>query len=162
MATPTPWIDLAGFRVRTVMPGEDVDRLEAKYPGYIVQQIATEQAKLEARLRKRYALPFAAPAPETAIAWLVSIVTLAAYQRRGWNPSSAENQLIIDAATRALDESKEAANANDGLFDLPPREDAASTSGATQGGPFGYSEQSSYTGADDQACAGRAEDGYGR
>lgn len=151
------WLDVDGFALRSVMPAEDVERLEEQYPGYLTQQIAVWQRWIESRLWKRYALPFGEPAPETAIGWLVSLVTLAAYQRRGWNPAGAENQLIIDAATTAREEVKEAADSVDGLFELPLR-DTATAPGVSLGGPFGYSETSPYVWTDRQRETGRSED----
>lgn len=49
-----PYLDLAGFRVRTAMPGADVDALEKTNPGYLVRQIALASSYVNARLRKRY------------------------------------------------------------------------------------------------------------
>src|SRR5262249_1029155 len=137
------WLDLPAFKARTVMPPEDVDRLEVQYAGFVVQQCTSYQAWIESRLRKRYAIPFATPVPEIALIGLVALVTLACYMRRGWNPSSAENQSILDADTRARDEIKEAADSKDGLFDLPLRNDTGA-SGVSAGGPLGYSETSPY------------------
>lgn len=159
MSSPA-WLTLAQFKARSVMPAEDVDRLETQYAGFVAQQLASYQAWIEGRLRKRYAIPFdAASPPETARAWLTALVTVAAYQRRGWNPASAENELIIQAAATAREEIKEAADSDVGLFDLPRREDAAEGSGVERGGPFGYSEASPYVWTTGQAEAGRSEDG---
>ncbi len=131
------------------MPDEDVDRLESLYSGFIDAQIALAQGWCEARLRKRYAIPFVAPIPEIFLGWVVALVTLAAYQRRGWNPSSAENELIRSAATDARLEVKEAADSKDGLYDLPLRQDSTE-SGVSKGTPLGYSEADPYSWMDVQ------------
>lgn len=136
------------------MPAEDIARLETQYPGFLDAQIALVQGWLESRLRKRYAIPFVAPIPEVYLGWLVALVTLAAYQRRGWNPSSAENQLITAAADTARAEVKEAADGTAGLFELPLRQDAP-TGAVTDGGPLGYAEASPYTWTDRQIEAVR-------
>jgi hypothetical protein len=152
----TAWIDLDGFKTRTVMPPEDVDRLDTQYPGFVAQRIATNQAMIETRLAKRYSIPFVAPVPEAAVRWLVDLTTVDVYQRRGWQASAqAENQALLDAATTAKAEIKEAADSNEGLFDLPLRADLPSTSGVSKGGPFGYSEASPYAWTDCQIEAVR-------
>lgn len=143
------------------MPDADVDRLQTQYPGFVAQKIVSIQARIEARLRKRYAIPFGSPAPEVAIEWLVALVTLALYQRRGWNPSSAENALIVDAAKLAGEEIKEAADSESGLFDLPLRADAPTTTGIAVGGPFVYSEASPYVWTTVQGDAAASEDSNG-
>lgn len=154
----TPWLDVDTFSLRTVMPSEDVDRLESRYPGFLTAQLAAEQAWIEDRLRKRYAVPFAPTVPETIRRWLSDLVTLAAYQRRGWNPAGAENQLIIDAATRARDEVKEAANAQEGLFELPLRTEDPGTTGATVGGPLATADASPYRWTTQQRDDAASED----
>mgnify|MGYP006346647153 CR=1 FL=1 len=159
MAASPAWLTLSEFKLRSVMPPEDVDRLDDQYPGFLAQTIASEQARIESRLRKRYAIPFALPFPETAIGWLVAAVTLAAYQRRGWNPSSEENQLIVKADETARAELKEAADSNEGLYDLPLRENAVEGSGIAKGGPYGYSEASPYVWTDCQRTTAWDEDG---
>jgi len=138
------------------MPTESVNRLELQARGFIDQQIAMAQSWIETRLRKRYAIPFAAPYPEIYLGWITAIVTLAAYQRRGWNPSGAENELIIKAADDARAEVKEAADSKDGMFELPLRHDAPAGA-VTQGGPMAYSEVAPYTWIDRQAEVARGE-----
>lgn len=150
MSVTTPWLNITGFKARSVMPPEDVDRLEAQYQGFLTTALADHQERIESRLRKRYAIPFADPVPLTAVRWLVSIVTALAYDRRGWNPSSQENERIGKAADTAEAEIKEAADSDAGLFDLPLRRDLPQSSGVSAGGPFGYSEASPYAWTDVQ------------
>jgi hypothetical protein len=154
----TPWLDIPALKLRSTMPTEDIDLLNTRYAGFVAAQLATIQAWIESRLRKRYAVPFAAPVPEIALNWLAAIVTLAMYQRRGWQSTGAENEIIIKAADDARAEIKEAADSQAGLFDLPLREDAPTTSGIVFGGPLGYSEQSPYRWADLQRLDAIAED----
>lgn len=149
------------FRDRTIMPGEDVDELESRYPKFLSNRLDIWSAWLDARLRKRYATPFDAPAPLIVIGWLTALVTLDAYARRGFNPSGEADQAsIIAPADRALVEVKEAADSKEGLFDLPLRQDVPG-SGIVNGGPLGYSEISPYVWADLQARSGRREDSRG-
>lgn len=139
----TPYLTVSEFRVRTVMPGPDVDALEVEEPGFLDEQILMHQSRINARLAKRYAVPFTNP-PEVVLGWITDIVTFYAYKKRGYNPSAEQDSDIKDDAKRALEEVKEAANSKDGLFDLPLKEVESLASGVTRGEPIGYSEASPY------------------
>jgi hypothetical protein len=88
-------------------------------------------------------VPFASPAPEIVLGWIVAMTTPEAYRKRGWDPGEKQSAQIEQDRTDALSELKEAADSSEGLFDLPLREDV-STSGIVAGGPLGYSEPSPY------------------
>lgn len=49
-----PYLDVPGFKMRTVMPFEFVDELEAFSPGWLAQNIANWTSRMNARFRKRY------------------------------------------------------------------------------------------------------------
>lgn len=156
-----PYLDLAGFTLRTVMPSGDVTSVETKAPGFIVAQLAIEQSKLDSRLRKRYAIPFTAPVPEIVLGWLTKLITPEVYRKRGVNPADPQLELCEKDRDAALAEIKEAADSRDGLFDLPLSQ-SLQTSAVTSGGPLFYSEQSPYTWATLQGQDGREEDSNGR
>lgn len=134
------------------MPAQDVDWLESTRPGFIEKRLAYNSSRINARCRKRYAAPFAVPAPELVVGWLVDLTTLDAYQARGWNPSDEQSALVKAAADRAEAETKEAADGEAGLFDLPLREDTTAD-GISRGGPLVYAEASPYDWVDVQAEA---------
>lgn len=133
------------------MPAVDVDALEAISPGWIQVNLDDWSEEIEDLLRKRYAVPFVAPAPRIILRWLTKLTTADAYERRGWDPG-AEKDRITAAAEKALAEIKEAADAKDGLFDLPLRADQTGVSGVHVG-PMGSSQASPYSWVDDQAAA---------
>jgi hypothetical protein len=142
--TPLQW------RTRTIMPSGDCDALDIGEPGFIEARIAFHQGKsINGRLAKRYAVPFEAP-NEAVLGWLTDLVTLDAYEKRGFNPSSEQDARIAAKADLALAELKEAADSVEGLFDLPLRESTTGASGVSQGGPFGYAEASPYDWMDRQ------------
>lgn len=145
-------LDFNGFRARTLMPRADVDALEADEPGFIAGRIAEHEGWMNARLAKRYAVPFSSESPpDIAVGWLCKLVTPEAYGKRGWNPSSEQDRLtILQPAIDAKAEILEAATSETGLFELPLRQDLPSSSGVSKGEPFGYSEQSPYTWIDRQ------------
>jgi hypothetical protein len=109
---------IAQVKANSVMPGADIDAIEAADPGWIVARAATVQSRIDSRLRKRYAAPFADP-PPVVLGWLGAMLTVDLYLYRGVNPSDQQMVTIQAQADRAADEVKEAANAVDGLFDLP-------------------------------------------
>lgn len=148
MATPPSYLTVAAFKLRTSMTPGEVDRLETLYPGFLAANISDESSWIAGRLRKRYAVEgFDTNPPGIVLKWLNKIITLVAYKRQGFDAKSPEGADTIKDSDDAKAEVEEAANAEDGLFDLPLRADATS-SGITQGGPLGYSEASPYTSLD--------------
>ena len=152
-----PYLDVVQFRVRTEMPDEDVELVESRYPGFVLARLREETAWINGRLMKRYAVPFAEPVPEIVLGWLTKMVTPSVYRKRGWNATSEQDQEILSAEKTAREEIKEAANSQEGLFELPLRDNRPDISGVSAGGPLGYSEASPYTWTDRQKEAARDE-----
>lgn len=148
------------FQAISTMPAAFIAEIEAKSPGWIDAQLAYESARIDAQLRKRYAVPFADPAPLVVQGWLARIVELAAWLKRGVTSTDEQFQEYKQRALDAVNEIRDAANAETGLFDLPLTAGAAS-SGVTAGGPRAYSEQSPYVWTDQQAAIGHGEDSSG-
>lgn len=154
----TGYLDVTGFSLRTVMPPGSVDELEVLHPDYLQTKLNDWSAWLNARLAKRYDTPFGDPPPVIVILWLTALVTPEAYGKLGWQPSSESDRAsILDPATRALAEVKEAADSEKGLFELPLRSDTT-TNGISRGGPLAYSETSPYRGFDLQLESAASED----
>lgn len=131
-------------------------------PNWVDVMLAGWSDKINARLRKRYAIPQVAPYPETILSWLTRLGTRDAYAKRGWNPLSEQDQTSIEAAAVQADkETIEAADSEKGLIDLPLRSDVQGASGIKSGMILSYSEQSPYTAFDLQRVAGRQEDSNG-
>ncbi len=154
------YLTVAAFKLLSVMPAEFVDAIEAVTPGWTAAQLELESARIDSRLRKRYEVPFGSPAPVEVQGWLANIVTLRAYMRRGFDPTDQQAVQYKADADTAIAEMKEAADSNEGLFDLPLRADSTA-SGIVKGGPRVYSETSPYVGFDVQAGIGRNEDNAG-
>lgn len=130
---------------------------------FITTRIAIRSTFLEGRLRKRgYVIPFQGPDLVTIQGWLMALVQKDAFDRRGYNPSSADDAAaIVEPYNQALADVKEAADSQNGLLDLALNTTNASTSGVTAGGPLGYSETSPYVWADIQQQNGAIEDQAG-
>jgi hypothetical protein len=142
------FLDLAGFKKRTIMPKTDVEGIESSQAGWIDQQLVDGSAQILSRLDKRYG-PFVAPYPVAVLRWLTVLVTARCYFLRGVNPSDGIFDLIKEETAEAKAELKEAADGDGGLFELPLRQDTLAE-GITQGGPFSYSEASPYDWVDRQ------------
>lgn len=148
MVAAFSFIDLGAFKALTIMPPGNVDAVEASNPGWIDRQLAFESANIVSRLSKRYG-PFVPPYPTAILRWLVQIVTVNVYMERGVAGSDAQFQLIERDRDRALAEIKEAADSNQGLFDLPLLQ-GSTVSGIARGAPIGSSEPSPYDWTDRQ------------
>lgn len=98
----------------------------------------------------------ATPVPETILDWIVALVTLDAYDRRGVNAQDPAIERVVAAATEALARLQEAADGKEGLIDLPTTEDGDTA--IVTGGPLGYHETSPYVWTDEQRNEGRTED----
>ncbi len=148
------YVSIAEFRARTVMPLEQVDRLETRAPGWLEQQLGSSSRWADMYLAKRYPVPFRAPYPEAVKSWVVRMVTKRAYVHLGI-PATDEQQALISAdAEKAEEEIKQAADGQLGLIDLEEQGQHA----VTRGGTRVYSEASPYVGADVRRERGARED----
>ena len=155
------YLTLAEFKLRTAAPGQAVDDIEAVQSGWCSAQIVMVGAWVDARLAKRYAVPFASPVPEIVLQWVADIVTDRLLQRRGRDPMDADMASVKEAAERARAEIAEAANSENGLFELPLRQDLANSRAVVYGGTRVYSEASPYVGYTLQGVRAREEDANG-
>lgn len=151
----------AEFRLLTLLPVDVIDEVENRTPGWLTQQLTTVSSRMDARFAKRYAAPFVAPYPTVVQEWLAHIVSWRCYLKRGVNSLDSEATEYKNQHDTAIKEIEEAANSETGLFELPLRQDLATSSGVVRGGPIGYSEQSPYVWTDAQADIGRDEDSFG-
>ena len=150
------YLTVARFKLLTVMADEDVDALEARFPGFLMARSEVISGTIDARLRKRYAAPFESPYPNAVELWVARILTPAAYLKRGVDTTDRQFTEVYEDSKAAWVEIKEAANAVEGLYDLPLRQDTTAT-GISKGGPLGYSEASPYTWTDEQWEAAQDE-----
>lgn len=144
MAT-TPYLDLAGYKALSRLPAATIDRVETETTGSIAAILVERSAHINARLTKVYACPFASPYPEIVQGWLARLADAEIVEKAGFQPTDDSALKIEARADVALAEIKEAANAKDGLFDLPLRADTTA-SGISKNEPLGYGETSPYVG----------------
>ena len=156
MAT-TPYLDLAGFQQLTIAPATYVTEIETLEAGWTLRQLTHWTAWIDSQLRKRYAVPFASPYPETAINWLNTIVTALVYLKAGVDTTDAQLQRVLADADTAKAEVLQAADAVNGRWELPLRADQTA-SGVSKGGPLAYGEASPYVWTTLQRDRARYED----
>lgn len=141
------YLDIDEFKLRTIIPSDFVDEVEAAAPGFYAAQAELWSRWMDTRLGKRYSSPFAVPFPEALKGWLTRILTLRVYLRRGIEPGDKQYETIAEDAKDARDEIKEAADSVTGLYDLPLK-DSELGSAIVYGAPVVYSEQSPYVNHD--------------
>jgi len=151
------YLDLDEYKKYSVLPAVDVDDVESIQPGWIDRKLRAVSYAVDARLRKRYAVPFASPYPDTVCDWVARMVDPVVLKKRGVDATDEQFVSIAEDAQHAREEIKEAADAEEGLFDLPSL-DTADASAISKGEPLGYSEASPYVGMDVQEELGREED----
>jgi hypothetical protein len=161
------YLDIDGFKGLTLIPSGFVDDVEKVTPGWLDNQLEYWARWIDTRLRKRYASPFAAhdaapdSTPTSIQGWLARIVTVRVMLKRGVDPNDEQYITIASDAEAAMSEVLEAANSDEGWFDIPLRTDEDG-SAITRGNPRSYSEQSPYVWTDEQENVGRNEDNSGR
>jgi hypothetical protein len=97
------------------------------------------------------------PVPEIVLGWVVAMVDVDVWDRRGANPQDPTIDRGVKERDAALAEIAEAADSEKGLFDLPLA-DTVGNSTIRHGGPHAYTEASPFVAADRQEREGRAED----
>lgn len=155
------YLTLETFRDLSLLPPSYVDVIEQMHPGWIGRQLTRWSAWIDARLSKRYAVPFDAASPPMIVEeWLNRIVTHRCYLKRGVDPTDAQVEDIKADAEAARIEINEAADKDDNRFELPFRADLPGSVGVVKGAPLAYSEQSPYTASELQRDAA-GEEGWG-
>lgn len=139
------------------MPSADIDAIESDSPGFILTRLAAQTSRINARLRKVCPVPFVAPVPEVVLEWLNKTVTYECYLKRGVDPSDQTIAHVKADKELADAETKEAADGNTGLFDLPVN-DSLDASAKTKAAPVAYVEASPYAWTDKQRTSGSVED----
>lgn len=152
------YITTTEFRAISIAPTRIIDAVEAASAGFLAAQIELASDDIDARLRKRYAAPFAS-APRKVRRWVAAIVTRELLLKHGIDPTDSQWGAYDAAATRALEELKEAADSVEGLFDLPLATSSATAIVAPR--PITYTESSPYVHQDVQVSEAYDEDRAG-
>lgn len=143
------YLTTSEFKDICAIAPSDIDQLETKYPGFTQKTLDLVSSKVDARLRKRYAAPFAAPYPECIQDWVARISCIPILLRIGIVPTDEQFVALKDDAELAKKELSEAADGNAGLWDLPLRQDTTTT-GLSQDTPLMLTSAGPYAWIDDQ------------
>jgi hypothetical protein len=144
------YLTTAEFDLINSLPGISLDEIENNYPGWLSATLVSFSAVIDARLAKRYATPFASPVSEQVKNWLVRLVNIRVLLKVGTNSNDSQVQILLDDANLVLAELKEAADAKEGLYDLPLRADT-NVSGITKPTILTTSDPNPYIGLRTQA-----------
>lgn len=144
------YVDVAYVKMIGSLPGSDIDALEALYPGIFDVVALAVSRMFDGKLWKRYDAPFKVPYPE-ALKWHVAkVISFELLKKRGFNPTSEQDKVVIDDNEKALAWLENAADPEKGTIELPLREDTTAE-GVTRGAPLGSSDASPYAWVDRQA-----------
>lgn len=138
----------------TLLPLSRLDELQSRYPGWLEAQLEGKSGVIDSLLRKRYVVPFVAPVCEPVKQWLVRLIDPIVYLKLGIDASDEQISVIIEDARQVLVELKEAADAKEGLYDLPLRADLES-SGIAKPTVLATSDATPYEGIRTQATRAR-------
>lgn len=124
------------YAVLTLLPSIRIEDLQTTYgpqvpggPTWLDNTLIAYSDTIDIRLRKRYVAPFLPPYNPQLQLWLRRLVDPVAYQKLGIDASDKQIDTLIEDAKAVLLELKEAADAQNGLYDLPLRADAPGESG---------------------------------
>lgn len=151
------YLDLAEYKKYSVLPSVDIDDVQTIQAGWIDRKLRAISYSIDARLRKRYNVPFSTPYPDIILDWVARIMDPLLLKKRGVDATDDQFISIDEDAKSAREEIKEAADGEEGLFDLPVA-DTADASAISKGAVYGYSEASPYVGMDVQEYYARDED----
>ena len=131
---------------------EDIDFLEARYPGITLRTATKVSGYFDGRLAKRYGVPFVAPYDDGLVDATSAETSYRLLHKRGVNPESPQASRAEKAHEDAMAWLTEAANSKDGLIELvKTQSDPRAETSINKGGPLAYSETSPYSWVDVQA-----------
>lgn len=153
------YMTTTAFMLASMIPEQQVVVLINNRTGWLENRIDWWSRKIEARLAKRYKVPFdpspTGPAPAIVLMWLTDLVQRDAYIALGTQSfSEADQKLIESSATQAEADLLEAANEETGLFDIPLRDDQPG-SAIIEEAPLMSTDTSPYSWIDRQGPDGR-------
>jgi len=132
------YLALAAYRSKTTIDGSLVDLCVNKGKD-VDWWLEAASAEINMRLVKRYNVDFGAPGPvpDAIIKWLVRLVNVDVLECTGAIPEGRVDDWANEARKQVYAECEKAADAENGIFELPLRNtDALGNSAINKGGPF--------------------------
>ena len=132
------YLALATYKQRTTIDASLVQLCENKGKD-VAWWLESASAQINTRLAKRYAVDFASPGPvpDQIIFWLIRLVNIDVWECAGGLPEGREDGWADAARKQVYEEIKEAADAENGLYELPLKNtDTLGSSAVNKGAPF--------------------------
>lgn len=146
------YLNLVQFKRLSPLPPERIDSVEDKHSGFIEEVLEAYSQEIDARLAKRYPVPFANP-PAIVKRWLAAMATVDVLERIGVSAQDPDVERYYVERARSLDSLKEASDGEKGTYELTiagASPTSPATSAIDRGAPLSYSEQSPYVAFDRQ------------
>lgn len=132
------YLSLVAYRSKTTVDGSLVDLCVNKGKD-VTWWLEAGSAEINMRLAKRYAVDFGdpGPVPDAIIKWLIRLVNVDVWECAGALPEGRVDGWADEARKQVYAECEKAADAENGLFELPLRNtDKLGSSAANKGAPF--------------------------
>lgn len=132
------YLALATYKQRTTIDASVVQLCENKGKD-VSWWLESASAQINTRLTKRYAVDFTSPGPvpDQIIFWLIRLVNIDVWECAGGLPEGREDGWADAARKQVYEELKEAADAENGLYELPLRNtDTLGSSAVNKGASF--------------------------
>lgn len=120
-----PYFDFDYLSTMGSIPGAVLAKFDEDNPGRLTKMIVATSRLMDSYLFKRYATPFKEPVPEVVKFHGTQILSHQLRVIIGFDPGSQQDEQIINARNAAFAWLEHAANARDGLVELPKREPEA-------------------------------------
>ena len=117
-----PYFDFDYLSTMGSVPGPVLSEFDDNSPGRLSKMIVAVSRLMDSYLFKRYATPFKDPVPEVVKFHGTQILSHQLRVIIGFDPGSRQDEEIVNARNAAFAWLEQAANARDGLVELPLRE----------------------------------------
>lgn len=115
----TAYVSEADFRKSTRLAVAVVNSIDTERPDFIDVALSERSAELNARLRKRYNVPLTmAEVPTMVRRWVIVLVSYDVLTASGF-PANGSEEPIVAEYQLALEQIKETADTENGLYELP-------------------------------------------
>lgn len=143
-----PYVDIEYVGLIAPIPAKHLYAFEENHPGSFAAIALSVSRMFDARLSKRYAVPFDQADPPEALRFHVAnVVAYNVWLKIGFDPGSEQDAYIKEARDESLAWLKEAADSEAGTVELPRKEadPVPAQSAITRSGPKSISDPSPFT-----------------
>ena len=90
------YLDVEEYKQYSNLPDVDIDDMEAIQAGWIDRKLRALSNAVDARLRKRYSVPFVAPFPDQVCDWVARLMDVALLKKRGVDATDEQFVSIVE------------------------------------------------------------------